>query len=536
LDTKFFERKYSSSNPYTSMNINIKNEGPSNEFEVPLLPRRKKPSPLARVALILLLFSAFVFIVFDHFEFNSEIGLGTTREGKTPTSPDAPGPSGSSPQKQSTREEARDLANSPQLRGLSRHLGSQMQPPSQVQPRVVVIGSINIDLYKKVHRDGSITFSGGKKVDISSVKGMTLPYVSFFQNQNILPQLTEKGLHPAGYEVSDGLVWEIDGPLTQMTGGKGANAASAACQTFSCQFIGQLGEQSHAENVKLLQDLKTYGNVDVSKLVVKEDIRTGSAFIFSYFDGDNSIVLVGGANMDWPSKKELSSSGFIQEGIQGAVAIMLQREIPEYVNQLSAQVAKELGIPTIMDVGGTDAPLDPDLIPFISLIVPNESELTFITGVETKSDGKIRKQLIREAVWRLKQNFAQFENHDVEVLVTLGSCGSIYFASHWQLSGEENSDGLLNYETYAGCFPLDTVDEKPVDTTGAGDCYRGSFVAARYGDSKPTFEAMRWASAASSLAVQVKGAMPSMPNRESIEARITGTSLEFRMHFKRWMD
>ena len=54
---------------------------------------------------------------------------------------------------------------------------------------------------------------------------------------------------------------------------------------------------------------------------------------------------------------------------------------------------------------------------------------------------------------------------------------------------------------------------------GAGDCFRGSFVAARYGERRGVEEAMRWAAAAASLAVEVEGAMPSMPSRAAIAAR-----------------
>ena len=70
-----------------------------------------------------------------------------------------------------------------------------------------------------------------------------------------------------------------------------------------------------------------------------------------------------------------------------------------------------------------------------------------------------------------------------------------------------------------GRFALSTVNGKPVDTTGAGDCYRGSYVAARYGEGKTVARAMRWAAAAGSLAVEIEGAMPAMPTRRQIEKR-----------------
>lgn len=196
---------------------------------------------------------------------------------------------------------------------------------------------------------------------------------------------------------------------------------------------------------------------------------------------------------------------------------MLQREIPPYVNVVVAKLARELGKPVFMDVGGTDAPLDEALMPFLTVIAPNESELTFITGVETKgADGAVTKPLVREAVAALKAKFAAVGNPGVEALVTLGGQGSIHFGAAWSPAKAPE------FETRMGSFDLKTADGKPKDTTGAGDCFRGSFVAAHYGQGMPVEAAMRWASAAGSLAVEIEGAMPSMPPKEKIASRAEG--------------
>ena len=63
------------------------------------------------------------------------------------------------------------------------------------------------------------------------------------------------------------------------------------------------------------------------------------------------------------------------------------------------------------------------------------------------------------------------------------------------------------------------ADGKPMDTCGAGDCFRGSYVGARYGEGRGVLDAMTWAAAAGSLSVEVEGAMPSMPSRQQIAKR-----------------
>ena len=162
-----------------------------------------------------------------------------------------------------------------------------------------------------------------------------------------------------------------------------------------------------------------------------------------------------------------------------------------------------------------------DRLPYISVIAPNESELTFVTGVPTsRADAGVAPELVREAAAALKAQFAAAGNGDVEVLVTLGSEGSMHFGSAW------SGDAAAAHETRMGRFELATADGRPRDTTGAGDCYRGSFVAKRYGEGASVEEAMRWAAAAAACSVEAEGALTSMPAREDIEARAATSLIE----------
>lgn len=238
-------------------------------------------------------------------------------------------------------------------------------------------------------------------------------------------------------------------------------------------------------------------------------------------------MLVGGANQSWP--QDLPSP--LAAAVREAAVVMLQREVPDRVNLEVARAAHQAGVPVVMDVGGTDAPLDPKLMGYVSLIAPNEStppgaqtltagagELSWISGVATTGPDGLDLALVRQAVTALREKFAAASppNELVEVLVTLGSHGSIYFGK----------DGP---ETAMGVFRLQTADGKPADTTGAGDCFRGSFVAARYGLGLEIPQALRWAAAAGSLAVEVPGAMPSMPTRVQIEERCSSSECGYLM-------
>ena len=377
--------------------------------------------------------------------------------------------------------------------------------------RVLVVGSINVDLYQRT-KGGAVAFAG-KPVDLTPIKGMTLPAASFVATPKIASQLTDDC---TGKE--EALVLTMGGPFEQKTGGKGANAAAAAGQTFRCELLGNMGQLSANQNVALTRDLAQIGAVSVERASTLPGQPTGTAYILLFEDNDNAILLIGGANQSWSPQAELEAPGGpLHAALQGAVCVMLQREVPAYVNVSTARLARRLGVPVFMDVGGSDAPLDEALLPHVCVVAPNESELAFISGVPTAdADGEVRAPRVRAAVAALRARFAAAGNAHVEVLVTLGAKGSMHFGPRWTSEGGEASGA---HETRMGRFGLTTADGRPKDTTGAGDCYRGSYVGMRYGEGRPIAEAMRWAAAAAACSVEVEGALRSMPPPEQIAAR-----------------
>lgn len=118
-------------------------------------------------------------------------------------------------------------------------------------------------------------------------------------------------------------------------GGKGANQAAAAAKLgYPTHFVGQVGRDAYASMLRsALRDC----NVDISKLY-SVDGSSGIAFIMLQPDGENSIVLVGGANTseEWQITDEVTAA------IQDAGAVLLQREITETVNVIFAKVIQDL--------------------------------------------------------------------------------------------------------------------------------------------------------------------------------------------------
>lgn len=95
--------------------------------------------------------------------------------------------------------------------------------------------------------------------------------------------------------------------------------------------MGQVGEDAHG---KLISRALEDGGVRVDYLSTVSAAPTGHAVVMLQGDGQNSIIIVGGANMSfWP--ETLSSADL--EVVRNAGIVLLQREIPDFVN---IQVAK----------------------------------------------------------------------------------------------------------------------------------------------------------------------------------------------------
>lgn len=117
-----------------------------------------------------------------------------------------------------------------------------------------------------------------------------------------------------------------------LAGGKGANQACCGAKlSHPTYFVGQIGSDAHGN---LVADALRDGGVRLDYLTVVPSAPTGHAVVMLQSDGQNSIVIVGGANMSfWPQSLPRQHL----ELVSNAGIVLLQREIPDFVN---IQVAK----------------------------------------------------------------------------------------------------------------------------------------------------------------------------------------------------
>lgn len=131
-----------------------------------------------------------------------------------------------------------------------------------------------------------------------------------------------------------------------------------------------------------------------------------------------------------------------------------------------------------------------DILPCVDYLIPNESEARAIAEHKGWSTNSL--ELISEALLRLGAG---------SVIITLGSDGVRYVS--------QNEAGTLE------SLPATRV----VDTTGAGDSFIGAFAVA-IGWGRGIHDAIRFAMAAASLAVETREVIPSLPVLVDVEARL----------------
>jgi len=132
------------------------------------------------------------------------------------------------------------------------------------------------------------------------------------------------------------------------------------------------------------------------------------------------------------------------------------------VNVIAARVAKEAGTMVILDVGGRDEPFSPDLLSYVDILSPNETELIRVLGKKPKDEADQEKSI--------EDLLRQYPS--MRLLLKKGEYGSALYFLENPKEPQTSPIRLISKPAYTfDNFP----DLKLVDTTGAGDCFTGAF-------------------------------------------------------------
>ena len=265
-------------------------------------------------------------------------------------------------------------------------------------------------------------------------------------------------------------------------GGKGSNQA-IACSKMGAKtrFVGRIGDDKYGKDA--IEMYKKFGmNPDMIK--IDESIHTGISVILIDKDGQNSIMVVPGANFNL-SKEDIDKA---MEEIKDSYIVGFQLESNLDIVEYALKKTHSMGIRTLLDPAPA-MKLSEELFKYIYYIKPNEHEATILSGIKvTDVDSAIKS-----GKW--------FLEHGVKVaIITLGKNGSVL---------------VTNNKTQH--FP--TLNVKALDTTGAGDTFSGALMAS-LSNGKTIEEAIIFANCASALSVMRFGVVDAIPDLEEVNALV----------------
>ncbi len=255
-------------------------------------------------------------------------------------------------------------------------------------------------------------------------------------------------------------------------GGKGDNQAMALARAGAeVYFAGKIGEDG-----RFILDALAGAGVDTSRVAVS-GIPTGRAIIQVQDDGQNCILLAPGANKDI---RPADIDSFL-EGWGSGDMVVFQNEISSMDYALAE--AGRRGLTIVLNPSPVTESLLSLPVGRADWLILNETEGQALTG---SSD-------VESIAGLLRGKFPA-----TEIVLTLGDQGVRY-------EGRNGSS-----------LQVPALKVKVVDTTAAGDCFTGFFLADIL-EGKDVLTALTTATRAAAICVGRPGAQPSIPTRAEVE-------------------
>lgn len=257
-------------------------------------------------------------------------------------------------------------------------------------------------------------------------------------------------------------------------GGKGANQSVAAARAgASVRHVGAVGP----DGGWAVERMRGYG-VRTGD-VLSMDVPTGHAIITLAADGENAIVIFGGANTAMPA----AHVAHALEAAQAGDVLLLQNETRHQADV--ARTGRDRGLRVLYSAAPFDAAAVAEVLPHISVLLLNAVEAG---QLESALSTRLRNLPVPE------------------IIVTRGADGA---------------DWLDTRSGATAHVPAPRVDA--VDTTGAGDTFAG-YLAAGLAAGDRIEAAMTRAAAASALKVTRRGTADAIPSARDVAEFQMGSS------------
>lgn len=255
--------------------------------------------------------------------------------------------------------------------------------------------------------------------------------------------------------------------LTRGPGGKGANQAVAA-RRAGADVVMHAAVGADDAGTDLLSFLHGEG-VDVSAVVHRQGVPTGTAIVTVDACGENTIVVIAAANATLGPTD-------VANVFATADVLVAQLETPIATTQAFFAAGRAASARCVFNPAPA-ADVPDEVLALVDVLIVNEAELATLTGHRDPAVG---------ARTLTDRRFAG------ALIVTLGARGAVAVR-----------DGTIT------TVPPRVVEA--VDATGAGDCFVG-YLAAGLAAGRDLDVALSVATAAAALCVQRPGASAAMPH------------------------
>jgi len=268
--------------------------------------------------------------------------------------------------------------------------------------------------------------------------------------------------------------------FTTFFGGKGANQAVAVARLgYPVSMVGNVGND--AFGTQLRNGLAEVG-VNTEYVGTVEG-SSGTALIITGPNGENSIVVVPGANAQLTPKSIEQATPVLKQ----AGFILVQLEIPLETVEYLAEYAERHDIPLMLDPAPARE-LPVSLLRRVSWLTPNETETRELLKSNFDEDDQASYAAADQLLSRGVKN----------VVLKLGTRGCVI------AQGSQPHQNIPAFSVNA------------VDTTAAGDAFNAGFAVGLI-SGYSAFESGVFASAVAGLSVTRPGAQPSMPRGDEVE-------------------
>jgi ribokinase len=279
--------------------------------------------------------------------------------------------------------------------------------------------------------------------------------------------------------------------FAQHDGGKGGNQSVAAARLGAgVAFVGAVGDDAFGERAR---SALAAAGVDLTGLAVRPGVPTGVALILVQPDGENVIAVAPGANATVTPAEVTAALSAASPG-PGDV-VLVSHEIPTAAVRAALLTARQAGATTVLNPAPATG-LDRGVLGHADVVTPNRPELTILARAEAQrtgrpdpgGDGPERQARL------LLDSSAEGTGPQLGIVVTLGAAGALLVRSDGSPPAELHApavralDATGAGDAFAGALAAGLAEGRPLDEAARRAVVAGSLATMKVGarDGMPT--------------------------------------------------